>query len=112
MPGPPLPARHHPIDQTDPRRTKLDQFDRCPALVRAPILCAIGTGDNAAAVQNRGRASVRWSGEARHIMSLAVIHSRALDGLSAAPVSVEVHLANGLPSFTVVKQYVHRKSDE
>ncbi len=35
-------------------------------------------------------------------MSLAVIHSRALDGLAAAPVSVEVHLANGLPSFTLV----------
>ena len=35
-------------------------------------------------------------------MSLATVHSRALDGLAAAPVSVEVHLANGLPSFTVV----------
>ncbi|MET0208331.1 MAG: YifB family Mg chelatase-like AAA ATPase, partial [Burkholderiaceae bacterium] len=35
-------------------------------------------------------------------MSLAVIHSRALDGLSAAAVDVEVHLANGLPSFTLV----------
>ncbi len=35
-------------------------------------------------------------------MSLAVIHSRALDGLNAAPVSVEVHLANGLPAFTLV----------
>lgn len=35
-------------------------------------------------------------------MSLAVVHSRALDGLTAAPVSVEVHLANGLPSFTLV----------
>ncbi|MDT9000099.1 YifB family Mg chelatase-like AAA ATPase [Paucibacter sp. APW11] len=35
-------------------------------------------------------------------MSLAIIHSRALDGLSAAPVTVEVHLANGLPSFTLV----------
>lgn len=35
-------------------------------------------------------------------MSLAVIHSRALDGLAAASVSVEVHLANGLPSFTLV----------
>ena len=35
-------------------------------------------------------------------MSLATVHSRALDGLSAAPVTVEVHLANGLPSFTVV----------
>jgi len=35
-------------------------------------------------------------------MSLATVHSRALDGLAAAPVVVEVHLANGLPSFTVV----------
>ncbi len=35
-------------------------------------------------------------------MSLAVITSRALDGLAAPPVQVEVHLANGLPSFTLV----------
>lgn len=35
-------------------------------------------------------------------MSLAVIHSRALDGLDAPAVTVEVHLANGLPSFTLV----------
>lgn len=35
-------------------------------------------------------------------MSLAVVHSRALDGLAAAAVDVEVHLANGLPSFTLV----------
>jgi magnesium chelatase family protein len=35
-------------------------------------------------------------------MSLAIVHSRALAGLDAAPVSVEVHLANGLPSFTLV----------
>lgn len=35
-------------------------------------------------------------------MSLAVIHSRALDGLNAPTVTVEVHLANGLPSFTLV----------
>jgi magnesium chelatase family protein len=35
-------------------------------------------------------------------MSLAVIHSRALDGLNAPAVTVEVHLANGLPSFTLV----------
>lgn len=35
-------------------------------------------------------------------MNLALIHSRALDGLAAAPVGVEVHLANGLPSFTLV----------
>ena len=30
----------------------------------------------------------------------AVVHTRALDGLQAARVQVEVHLANGLPSFT------------
>ncbi len=35
-------------------------------------------------------------------MSLAVIHSRALDGLGAPEVTVEVHLANGLPLFTLV----------
>ena len=35
-------------------------------------------------------------------MSLAIVRSRALDGLNAPPVTVEVHLANGLPSFTLV----------
>ncbi len=35
-------------------------------------------------------------------MSLAVVMSRALDGLEAPPVHVEVQLANGLPSFTLV----------
>src|SRR3990170_3269172 len=35
-------------------------------------------------------------------MALAVIHSRALDALAAPAVDVEVHLANGLPSFTLV----------
>jgi magnesium chelatase family protein len=35
-------------------------------------------------------------------MSLAVLHSRALAGPEAPPVTVEVHLANGLPSFTIV----------
>jgi magnesium chelatase family protein len=35
-------------------------------------------------------------------VSLAVVASRALDGLRAPPVQVEVHLANGLPSFTLV----------
>ena len=35
-------------------------------------------------------------------MSLALVHSRALLGLEARPVQVEVHLANGLPSFTLV----------
>ena len=35
-------------------------------------------------------------------MSLAVLHSRALAGMDAPEVVVEVHLANGLPSFTIV----------
>lgn len=35
-------------------------------------------------------------------MSLAVLYSRALDGMHAPEVVVEVHLANGLPSFTIV----------
>ncbi|MBC7454704.1 MAG: YifB family Mg chelatase-like AAA ATPase [Massilia sp.] len=35
-------------------------------------------------------------------MSLAVLRSRALAGMDAPPVSVEVHLANGLPSLTIV----------
>jgi magnesium chelatase family protein len=35
-------------------------------------------------------------------MSLAVVHSRSLDGLDGAPVQVEVQLANGLPTFTLV----------
>jgi len=35
-------------------------------------------------------------------MSLAVVHSRGLVGVEAPPVSVEVHLGNGLPAFHVV----------
>ncbi len=35
-------------------------------------------------------------------MSLAIVHSRALDGLNAPAVAVEVHLAGGLPSVTLV----------
>lgn len=35
-------------------------------------------------------------------MPLAIAHSRALDGLSAPEVAVEVHLASGLPNVTLV----------
>ena len=35
-------------------------------------------------------------------MSLAIVQSRALEGLSALPVMVEVHLANGLPACNIV----------
>jgi magnesium chelatase family protein len=36
------------------------------------------------------------------VTSFALVHSRALLGLQAPSVQVEVHLANGLPSFTLV----------
>ena len=35
-------------------------------------------------------------------MSIAVVHSRALAGVRSVAVAVEVHLTNGLPSFTIV----------
>ncbi len=35
-------------------------------------------------------------------MALAVVHSRAISGMSAPEVTVEVHLANGLPGFALV----------
>ncbi|HCU53710.1 MAG TPA: ATP-dependent protease [Gammaproteobacteria bacterium] len=35
-------------------------------------------------------------------MSLAVVHSRALTGIDAPAVTVEVHLSNGLPSLSIV----------
>ncbi len=35
-------------------------------------------------------------------MSLAIAYSRAQVGVSSPPVAVEVHLSNGLPSFTIV----------
>ena len=35
-------------------------------------------------------------------MALATVHSRALTGIAAAPVTVEVDLAAGLPAFTIV----------
>src|SRR3982750_1147921 len=38
----------------------------------------------------------------RPLLSLSLVQSRALLGLEAQSVTVEVHLANGLPSFTLV----------
>lgn len=35
-------------------------------------------------------------------MSLAIVHTRAQLGIEAPPVSVEVHLSNGLPGFAIV----------
>src|SRR5918992_2772462 len=36
------------------------------------------------------------------LMALAVLHSRALRGMHAPPVTVEVHTAGGLPHFGIV----------
>lgn len=47
----------------------------------------------------RGPLEIQKKGEA---MGLAVVHTRTLEGLQAEPVQVEVHLANGLPSMTLV----------
>jgi magnesium chelatase family protein len=35
-------------------------------------------------------------------MSLAVVHSRALAGINAPEVNIEVHISNGLPSMSIV----------
>src|SRR5581483_300676 len=35
-------------------------------------------------------------------MSLAFVYSRAISGMHAPQVTVEVHLANGLPAFAIV----------
>jgi hypothetical protein len=38
-------------------------------------------------------------------MSLAVVYSRAKVGVEAPLVTVEVHLSNGLPTFSIVGLY-------
>lgn len=53
------------------------------------------------ALEGQHLAFLHLSGEKTR-MSLALVQSRALLGLQAPPVTVEVHLANGLPSFTLV----------
>lgn len=35
-------------------------------------------------------------------MSLAIVHSRASSGINAPPVTIEVHISNGLPSLSIV----------
>ncbi|NQZ53091.1 MAG: YifB family Mg chelatase-like AAA ATPase [Piscirickettsiaceae bacterium] len=35
-------------------------------------------------------------------MSIAIIHSRAITGIDAPPVTIEVHISNGLPSLNIV----------
>jgi magnesium chelatase family protein len=45
-------------------------------------------------------------------MSLAVLYSRALSGMEAPEVVVEVHLANGLPSFTILGTIILELKEE
>lgn len=53
--------------------------------------------------QNRQSNSDRDNLDYQHaVRSLAVVRTRTLIGVQALPVSVEVHLANGLPCFTTV----------
>ena len=35
-------------------------------------------------------------------MSLAIVHTQALNGINALPVTVEVHISNGLPALSIV----------
>ena len=35
-------------------------------------------------------------------MPLAIVHSRASSGIDAPPVTVEVHISNGMPSLSIV----------
>jgi hypothetical protein len=59
----------------------------------APRWCHSGCGD-----MQMGHAAPGWG----RTMSLSLVQSRALVGLQAAAVTVEVHLANGLPNFMLV----------
>lgn len=47
------------------------------------------------------RASGRMTAK-ESIMSLATIHTRAILGIQAPPVAVEVHISNGLPGLILV----------
>lgn len=38
----------------------------------------------------------------KEIMTLAIVHSRACVGVDAPPVTVEVHISNGMPALTLV----------
>ncbi len=35
-------------------------------------------------------------------MSLAIVHTRAALGVNAPPITIEVHISNGLPGLTMV----------
>src|SRR3954471_11612523 len=46
--------------------------------------------------------TIRFAPDYGARMTLAVLKSRSLTGMAAPEVTVEVHLANGLPAFTIV----------
>lgn len=75
-------------------------------LVHAPLRCANGLHATAGAGGTIGPDEDAFTGRGT-AKSLAVVHSRTLDGMAAAAVSVEVHLSNGLPSFTNVDLQLH-----
>src|SRR6476661_10182614 len=78
---------------------------------RTPVVFRVGRGSSAGRLapgrcgppaQNvHALAPCTQSGKG-DAMSLSLVRSRALVGLAAERVTVEVHLANGLPSFTLV----------
>ena len=81
-------------------RTDLSAFQPGPTpKLCAPIEC---TPENPRMGPDPGLGAHRNREKSR--MSLSLVHSRALLGLEARPVCVEVHLANGLPSFTMVRR--------
>lgn len=85
----------HQVGACERRLAAFGPLQHCFAYIGAFII----VGDS-----RLGRESTQWCrsliGELP--LSLAVVRSRSLQGLTAPPVIVEVHLANGLPSFTLV----------
>lgn len=59
-------------------------------------------GDHASCPQSNSQGSKSPLDQSVNTRSLAMIHTRTVVGVSALPVIVEVHLANGLPAFSTV----------
>src|SRR5205809_885168 len=85
-----MPAHRRPARAPLWRRTRPPAHHASTAPMRAAVAVHLLGGSRS---EERDRESA---------MTLARVHSRALRGLEAPAVTVEVHLANGLPSFTLV----------
>jgi hypothetical protein len=90
MPNDGHPEQKHAFARTQPRHARA-------GLKHSAYPCPLSIGVDSA-VLRFGVASNRQGNP----MSLAVLRSRALAGMEAPAVSVEVHLANGLPGLTTV----------